>query len=298
VVSAEFATDDGQTVTVVNDAGTGRNVLPRGGDISEGQRIATAGDLLRPPVVGLLAAAGHRRVAIFRRPRVAILATGDEVVAPGRRLTPGKLYASNLVTLAAWCTRYGLSVTTAVAPDSKEKIRAQLLALVADSDAILTSGGAWQGERDLVVRLLDELGWRKVYHRVRMGPGKAVGFGLWQDKPVFCLPGGPPSNHMAFLQLALPGIHRLEGRRQPGLPVQFARLAEPVSGQRNWTQFVHGRLTANAGEALFHPLHIKNRLQEIARMEAIVTIAESTERLPGGAVVSVQVLAGAGATGR
>jgi molybdopterin molybdotransferase len=294
VVSAEFATDDGQFITVVNDAHPGRNILRQGGDIALGQQIVVAGDVLQPTTIGLLAAAGHARVPVFRRPRVAILATGDEVVAPGQPLAAGKLYASNLVTLAGWCTRYGMPVATSVVPDRRAEIRAQLLARIQDHDAVLTSGGAWNGERDLVVQLLEELGWQEIYHRVRIGPGKAVGFGLWEGKPVFCLPGGPPSNHMAFLQLALPGLHRLGGYRQPGLPVQVARLAEPIRGQKDWTQFVHGRLELNEECVVFHPLKMKSRLQEMAHVEGIVMIPEGTERIAQGTVVRVQTLAGRG----
>ena len=290
VISDEFTCLEGGIVTVANDAEPGRNILRRGSDVAVGQRIVAAGELLRPTQVGLLAAAGHGRVSVFRRPRVAIVATGDEVVAPGNPLAEGKLYASNLVTLAAWCARYGMAVTTAVVQDSEDQIRAELLACLQDHDAILTSGGAWTGEHDLVVHLLDELGWEKVYHRVRIGPGKAVGFGLWQGKLVFCLPGGPPSNHMAFLQLALPGLHRLEGRAQPGLPVQVARLAQPIQGQRSWTQFVHGRLERDSTGLVFHPLRMKSRLQEMAQMEALVQIPEGTEWLEAGTIVPVQML--------
>jgi len=290
VLSGEFASLEGDTLIVTNDAEPGRNILHRGSDVAVGQRIVAAGELLQPTHVGLLAAAGHGRLRVFRRPRVAIVATGDEVVAPGSPLAEGKLYASNLVTLACWCARYGLALATAVVRDSEHQIRAQLLACLQDHDAILTSGGAWTSERDLVMHLLDELGWQEIYHGVRIGPGKAVGLGLWQGKPVFCLPGGPASNHMAFLQLALPGLHRLEGRTRPGLPIQVARLAQPIQGQKGWTQFVHGRLERGSSGLVFHPLRMKSRLHEMAQMEAIVQIPEETEWLDAGATVPVQVL--------
>ena len=290
VISEEFTSLEEGIVTVANDAEPGRNILRQGSDVAVGQRIVTAGDLLQPTQVGLLAAAGHGRLSVFRRPRVAVVATGDEVVAPGKPLVEGKLYASNLVTLASWCARYGMAVTTVVVRDNEDQIRAQLLACLQDHDAILTSGGAWTSERDLVVHLLDELGWEKIYHRVRIGPGKAVGFGLWQGKPVFCLPGGPSSNHMAFLQLALPGLHRLEGRAQAGLPVQSARLAQSIQGQKSWTQFVHGSLERSSTGLIFHPLRMKSRLQEMAQMEALVQIPEGTEWLAAGTIVPAQVL--------
>lgn len=290
VVSAEFASDDGQVVTVVNDAEPGRNILARGTDVARSQTVVAAGTVLRPVTVGLLAAAGHARLPVYRRPRVAILATGDEVVAPGTPLAPGKLYASNVATLAAWCSSAGLSVTTRILPDARDAILGGLQESLAEHDAILTSGGAWNSDRDLVVRLLDELGWHKHYHRVRMGPGKAVAFGLWQGKPVFCLPGGPPSNHMAFLQLALPGLGRLEGRTRPGLPVQVARLARSVQGQREWTQFIHGRLERSAEGLIVHPMRLKSRLQEMAGTEAIVQVPEGVEEIPDGTLIDVQLL--------
>lgn len=290
VVSDEFTSLDGDILSITNSAEPGRNILRRGSDVAVGQRIVATGELLRPTQVGLLAAAGHGQLRVFRRPRAAIVATGDEVVAPGHPLTEGKLYASNLVTLASWCAGYGMGVTTAVVPDSEDQIRAEFLACLQDHDAILTSGGAWTSERDLVVHVLDELGWKEIYHGVRIGPGKAVGFGLWQGKPVFCLPGGPSSNHMAFLQLALPALHRLEGRTQPSLPVQVVRLAQPIQGQKEWTQFVHGCLERSKTGLVFHPLRRKSRLQEMAQMEALVQVPEGTEWLEAGTMVPVQVL--------
>ena len=134
------------------------------------------------------------------------------------------------------------------------------------------------------------LGWRKLYHRVRMGPGKAVVFGLYQRKPVFILPGGPPSNHMAFLQLALPGLHRLAGYALPGLPLLPAVLTEPISGQVDWTQFVHGRLDAGDGHLRFIPLRSNSRLVEMAHTDAVARIPEGVEIIPAGSEILVQAL--------
>jgi molybdopterin molybdotransferase len=259
-------------------------------DVSKSQRIIPAGTVLRPAQVGLLAAAGHHEAAVIKRPKVAIIATGAEVVAPGHPLKSGKVFASNLVTLVAWCRHYGLSTSTDVVVDDRDAIEAALLEAVEDHDAIVTSGGAWMGERDLVARLLDAMGWRMVYHRVRIGPGKAVGFGFWQGKPVFILPGGPPSNQMAFLQLALPGLHRLSGYARPGLPTRKAKLASTVSGQRDWTQFIEGRFEQVSGVVQFRPQKQKSRLQSMADCEGYLTIPEGMSRLEAGREVSVQIL--------
>ena len=292
VVSGEFASDDGAWVTVTADAAPGRNILRRGTDVTRGDLVAPAGTRLRPAQVGLLAAAGHGRVPVVRRPKVAIIATGDEVIAPGKALGTGQLYASNLVTLAAWCAHYGFETAVSVVPDQAAAIERCLTAALDECDAVITSGGAWTGERDLVVHLLDGLPWQKVYHKVKLGPGKAVAFGLARGKPVFCLPGGPPSNQMAFLQLALPGLLKLAGYRRPRLPEVAATLAEPVEGQVDWTQFIGGRLERTPTGDLFHPLQLASRLQSMAQAEALLAIPEGTASIPRGARVHVQLLPG------
>jgi molybdopterin molybdotransferase len=290
VVAEEFTQRFGDTIRVINDAHPGRNILPQGSDVRRGELLVHKGVRLAPPTVGLLAAAGYQSLPVVRQLKVAILATGDEVVAPGEPLQPGKLYASNLVTLAAWCVRYGYAVETFVVRDDADLIRKKLVTCLQDYDVVLTSGGAWSGERDLVVRILDELGWHKIYHRVRIGPGKAVAFGLFAEKPVFCLPGGPPSNHMAFLQLALPGLQKKAGEQDVGLPVQKMRLAKAISGQVDWTQCVHGRLEETTDIPLFHPLNPPSRLQMMSAADAIVKIPEGQSTIPQGQMVEGQVL--------
>lgn len=290
VVSEEFATDDGRVVTVVNDADPGRNVLARGSDVRAGEPLFPDGIVLAPAQVGLLAAAGCSELRVGRRPRVAIIATGDEVIAPGQTLREGQLFASNLVTLNAWCACYGMAVAVSVVKDDSAMIECALLDAVAAHDAVLTSGGAWGGERDLVVRLLDQLGWQKVVHRVKMGPGKAVGFGLLRDTPVFCLPGGPPSNQMAFIQIALPGLMKLAGYARPGLPKIPVTLAEGVRAQSDWTQFLDGRFRRADGEILFHPYKMASRLQSMASSEGILEIPEGVEEIRRGSRVWVQIL--------
>jgi len=290
IVSEEFTQTQAGFVMVMNTAEPWRNVLPQGADVHCGEWILPAGQQLHPTMIGLLAAAGYAEVPVIQRPRVAVLATGDEVLAPGQPLVQGKLYASNCYTLAAWCQHYGFYVETHVLHDEENSIRQAITSCLQQFDAILTSGGAWKGERDLVIQMLDSLGWQKIYHRVRIGPGKAVGFGIFESKPVFCLPGGPPSNHMAFLQLALPGLHTLAGISQPGLKLLPAMMAETIYGQPDWTQFVHGRLSQQAQNLVFHPLKQRSRLQEMAQTQAIVQIAEGQSELSANRAVMVQVL--------
>jgi molybdopterin molybdotransferase len=291
VVAEEFTEPESGNITVHNHAEPGRNILPRGSDVAEGEIVGHRGSLVTPGLAGLLAAAGHSHIPVVRRPTVAIIATGDEVVVPGRPLPEGKLYASNMTTLGGWCLRYGMQPVLKVVADDFETIYRTLADQVQRVDAIVTSGGAWTGDRDLVAKVLDRLGWQQVFHRIRIGPGKAAGFGLLKQKPIFILPGGPPSNLMGFLQIALPGLLKLAGHRHTGLPKVKVRLTTELTGRNiDWTQFIYGRLQPEEDLPLFHSLKAKSRLRSMAEAQAVVAIPEGEILLPAGAVVSAQRL--------
>ncbi len=291
VVSEEFVAPLGDTVQIMTYAEPGRNILPRGCDVAVGKNLARQGYPLTPGLVGLLAAAGHSHVPVVRNPLVAIVATGDEVVAPGQSLPDGKLYASNLTTLGAWCRRYRMGTQVSIVKDDPLEMTRSFNAAIVAADAIVTSGGAWTGDRDMVAQILASLGWEQVFHRIRIGPGKAVGFGVLAGKPVFILPGGPPSNLMGFLQIALPGLLRLAGYRQPGLPQTTVRLASDLTGSHaDWTQFIFGTLAVQGDRPLFQPLRGASRLRSMAEAEAVVAIPEGQTLLPAGSLVPAQLL--------
>ena len=139
--------------------------------------------------------------------------------------------------------------------------------------------------------MLEGLGWKEYFHRIRIGPGKAVGFGMIDGKPVFILPGGPSSNLMGFLQIALPGLLALAGHANPHLPRINPRLAADLEGrERDWTDFFFGRLEEVEGFPVFYPLKGSSRLRAIAEAEAIASIPEGQEHLLKGAIISVQLL--------
>jgi molybdopterin molybdotransferase len=291
VVSEEFVTVEGDEVRVGIFAEPGRNILARGSDVARGKIVVEKGSRLTPGMVGILAAAGHSRIPVFRNPFVAILATGDEVVAPGQPLPEGKLYASNITTLGAWCRRYRMKTRMELVRDDPEEIYHALKTLANEADAVVTSGGAWTGDRDMVVQILERLGWEQAFHRIRIGPGKAVWFGLLGGKPIFILPGGPPSNLMGFLQIALPGLLKLAGHARPGLPVTPVRTALDLKGRHaHWTQFIFGMIEKQADLPVFHPLKGASRLKSMAEAEAVAAIPEGETLIPAGTVIPAQLL--------
>ncbi len=291
VLSEEFAKPDGNDVLVMNFAEPGRNIQPRGRDVESRTYIIKKGQRLSPGIIGLIAAAGHSMVPVFKNPTIAIIGTGDEIVLPGEPLTEGKLYASNIMTIHAWCKRYKMNTLMTVVNDDFDTLTSTIKTISARADAIITSGGAWTGDRDLVAQVFEGLGWQQYFHRIRIGPGKAVGFGMLDKKPVFILPGGPSSNLMGFLQIALPGLRTLAGHAHPNLPTINARLAVDLKGrQRDWTDFFFGTLGEEEGSPVFYPIKGSSRLRDIAEADAITSIPEGQDNLFKGSMISVQVL--------
>ena len=282
-----------EEVCVKANAERGRNVLRAGGEVKAKAIIVKIGGRLLPGYLGLAAAAGINRASVYRTPRVAVLGVGDEVVAPGEHLHPGQLYASNLVTMESWLASFGIPHNMSVVKDNKSAIKQELMNHLPDVDTILTSGGAWGSEGDLVINTLDELGWQEIFHHVRMGPGKGIAFGLWEGKPVFCLPGGPASNEMAFLQLALPGVMRMGGENRHPLQTVSARLAENLRGRhRAWTEFKDATLSCDSeGNYTVRLYRDRSRLQAIASANCLVCVPEGAESMNLGEVVPVQILA-------
>jgi len=290
VVANEFTTDRETWVEVTATAEPGRNILACASDVRAGERMVHSGERLTPGKIGLLAAAGHARVPVVPKPRVALIATGTEIVPPGQPLSQGKVYASNLMTLNAWCMKYGMLTELVFVEDHAPAIRHQLELAASRADAVITSGGAWTSRRDLMAKVLHDLGWQKIFHRVRMGPGKAVGLGLLNGKPVFILPGGPPSNLMAFLAIALPGLIKMAGQNHPPLPVIETVLTKEVTGQADWTQFLFGRLQPAGRMPGFCPEKPLSRLRSMAQADAVLTMAEGVSRIAQGTCLEVQLL--------
>ena len=291
VISEEYVQPAGSEVLMEAPPTANKNIRRRGNDVALREQIIQANLQITPALVGLLATAGHSTIPVFKNPVVGIIGSGDELVEPGRPLTKSGVYASNIMTLAGFCHKYHMQTRLTIVKDDYTALHNTLQLMVAETDALLTSGGAWTGERDLMAQVLGELGWQEMFHRIRIGPGKAVGFGLLNQKPVFILPGGPTSNLMSFLQIALPGLLSLSGHANPGLPRIKARLALDLKGEFNWTDFFYGTLD-HAGDTLpvFYPMAKRTPVADIAKATAIVAIVEDKDTLAAGEIINVQLL--------
>ncbi len=290
VLAEEFTEQDSAYVSAFANAEPGRNILAKGSEIAEAEILVGSGQVLTPGRISLVVAGGLDGLEVFRRPVVGLLATGNEVLLPGRPPETGKLFASNLALQDAWLRSASLRTIVRQASDSFESLADAVQSMLLECDVLLTSGGAWKGDRDLIVKVLEGLGWKHVFHRVRMGPGKAVAMGFLRGKPIFCLPGGPPSNEAAFLLIALPAVLRMTGHTGSPYPCLTGIMEEEVGGQSDWTQVIHCRAATQGFSTHLTPLDSRRRLRSMATADALVLVPEGVERIPPGTTVQYLAL--------
>ena len=210
----------GKRVTVKESCQTGNYVRPAGLDFALGDPGPRAGRLLSSRDVGLIAAMNHPWVAVRRRPRVAILATGDEVVMPGEPLGPSQIVSSNGLALAAFVRACGGEpVQLGIAADREDSL-AGLAAGAKGADLLLTAGGASVGEHDLVQKVLGGQGMQLDFWKIAMRPGKPLMFGELGGTPVIGLPGNPVSAVVCSLLFARPAMNALLGLDAPAHPLE------------------------------------------------------------------------------
>ena len=219
VIQEDTEAGDGN-VTVKESCKAGNYVRPAGLDFAEGDPGPQAGRLLTARDVGLIAAMNHPWAQVRRRPRVAILATGDEVVMPGEPLGPSQIVSSNGLALAAFVRACGGEpIQLGIAPDKEEQLAA-LAAGAKGADLLLTAGGASVGEHDLVQKVLGEQGLELDFWKIAMRPGKPLMFGQLGGTPMIGLPGNPVSAVVCSLLFARPALNALLGLDRPAHPVQ------------------------------------------------------------------------------
>jgi molybdopterin molybdotransferase len=280
-------------VEVLSPSPAGTHVRRRGSDMAAGTLVLRAGTECGPAEIGALAALSRPVVTVGRRPTVAILATGDELIEPHEPLLPGRIVNSNGPALAALVRQHGgVPVVLPTAPDRRDVIRAAF-ASAASADFILSSGGVSVGDHDYVKEVLAELGARPVFWRVAMKPGKPLYFSVLEGKPCFGLPGNPVSSMVSFLQFVRPAIRRAVGYRDGDLLLPSARalVDGPVRNQddrrgylRAALRFDHGRLRARVMEA-----QGSHQLTSMLGASGLVVI-EPGEAIEAGGEVTVQVI--------
>jgi molybdopterin molybdotransferase len=289
-------TDVGKaTVTVRRDRDVGVNIRKAGEDIRKGQTVLRAGTPLGPAHLGVLASLAVAHPLVHRRPRVAILASGDEIVdvdQPEAILSGRRTASSNTHTIAALVQRAGGEpVSLGIAGDSPESLRAHF-ARAAEADLLVTTAGISVGEHDHLRTVLDELGAEQRFWRVRMRPGAPVGFGLLHGVPWIGLPGNPVSTMVTFELFVRPAIRAMSGHALPFRRAIIVRAAEPISLRPKLQHFLRAIVvdTPAGPEARLTGPQGSGILTSMARANALLVIPEGQFETPAGAEVTAILL--------
>lgn len=294
VIAQEDTRRDGDRLVV--DAHTlgalepGTFVRPRGSELHEHDVVCTPGRRLGPGDIALLAGCGHATVPVIRRPRVAILSTGDELVPVGTRPAGAQVISSNGLVLAALVRRAGcIPVELGDVGDDRERLRAALVEGLR-ADVLVTSGGISVGDHDLVHAELESLGARTIVRGVALRPGKPTTFAVTDACRIFALPGNPASSFVTFALFVHPLLRRLAGvEGDPRLPRRTVRLTAPASGAGRRDHYIRARaLSEDMAEPL--PKQQSGDLCSIAGGELLLPVPAGVAELPAGATVHALVL--------
>jgi molybdopterin molybdotransferase len=298
-VSRKSSRGDLSHIGILCQAEKGLNVRCRGEDIARGNLILKRGQVLRPQEIGVLASLGHSTALVIRRPIVAILATGDELIGADQPLAPGKIYDSNTYTVAAEVSRYGgIPKILGIGRDSVQSLN-EKIAEALDADMLITSGGVSKGDYDIVKDVLAEHG-EIGFWTVCMKPGKPLAFGVIKKVagrkkrklPHLGLPGNPVSSMITFEQFARPAILKMMGMKILAKPTIRAIIEDDIANTDGRRLFARVMVTKRGGQyhaSLTGPQG-SGILTSMAKANGLAVIPESSKGIKAGDMVEVQML--------
>jgi len=292
VEQQEECAREGERVRFLRAAVPGRFIRSRGSDVASGAVALRRGEALDAGALALAASLGQPRLHLHRRPRVAIVPTGDELAPAGSRPAPGHVVESNGIALAAAAWEAGADPDVLPPVPDDPRALARALRAVRRHDAIVTVGGVSVGDRDLVRDALTAAGARLDFWRVAMRPGKPFAFGRWGDAAVFGLPGNPASALVTFELFVRPALRRLAGLSGAGRLVLPVRLSKRVEKPAGLTVYLRVRLRREGRNLVADPLpsQVSGNLSSAALLDALAVLPASRASMPRGAWVDAIVL--------
>lgn len=292
VVPLEHTDHDETTVMVKGRVCLGDYIRFRGSDMVAGQIAIVSGSVLRPAEINLLASFSRLRVNVYRRPTVAIISTGDELVPPGHTVGPGQLIDSNGYSLAAALRETGAEpVMLGIAQDDLESLREKISAGLKE-DVLITSAGVSTGDRDLVRQVLEEAGAVQLFWRVNIKPSGPTACARKGGKLIFSLPGNPVSSMIAYEQLVRPALLKLMGHEKVMKKLFKARLTSPLTNETSKLRFLRVRVTETADGFTAESAGDQNTgiISTMIRANGIAVLSPDCSRLETGDFVDVQLL--------
>jgi molybdopterin molybdotransferase len=284
IVIQEDTDRDGDEVSIRESSPVGKHVRAQGSDVSSEALLVRAGARLWPGEFGLLASQNIERVHVYRRPKVAILSTGDELRQLGDDLEPGMIINSNVYVLTEMLRAVGaIPVPLPAAPDALAEIEGSLRTAL-EADVVITTGGVSVGEYDFVNEAFENVGIEPMFWKVRIKPGKPASFAQYQGKPVIGVPGNPISAMVAFEVLIAPCLRKMLGDPQPHPEPVVARLREPYRRRPGRVEIARGVATREGDEIIvaLHPLQGSGSLPSFVGVNALVILPADKAELAAG----------------
>lgn len=293
VLMVEHASVIGQRVTPDRTLAPGENIVPAGAEARSGSTLIPPGTRIGPQHIALAAACGYETLSVYAKPRVAILATGDELVPLNQQPLPHQIRNSNSYSLAAQVARQSaIPVVHPAVHDSLEQTEAAIRSAL-DCDLLLLSGGVSMGQYDFVEQALANLNAEFFFTGARIQPGKPIVFGRLPEDNLyfFGLPGNPVSTLVTFALFAAPLLAALSGRRHLGPEFAQATLAQPVAAKPNLTRFLPAHIESTAIESTIRPISWQGSGDQsaAAKTNCFLVAPENTPLNPGDTVTFLRL---------
>ena len=292
VIRIEDTQPQETAVQIFVPAKKGQYIRLAGQDVCAGDKVLTIGTEIRPAEIGLLAAQGRSFISVYRRPLVAILSTGDELIDIDQIPTDGKIVNNNSYALAAQVRQCGaVPVMIGIARDTRENLH-EKLSTAARADLIVTSGGVSVGDFDLVKNIMQEKGNRMIFWQVAMCPGRPLAFGFIQEVPAIGLPGNPGSTMVSFEQFARPAILKMMGHRNLLRKTIQAVMREDFRKKPGMRYLVFVRLTEENGQIIASSTSEQGAgmLRAMVLADGLAELPEDISEVKKGDIVTVQLL--------
>jgi molybdopterin molybdotransferase len=294
VVMLENVKLDGDKIAVSSPVTPWENVSKKGEDVRKGQVIAEAGTRLKPQHLGLIAAFGIAEVKVFRRPRIAILATGNELAELGGKLRREQVFDTNRTVLCALCSELGAqTLDLGIARDDVDEISQKLRLGLMKADGVISSGGTSVGGLDLVPETVSKVGKPGVIvHGIAMRPGMPTALAVVKDKPIIVLPGNPVAAMLSFEVFGRPLVSRMLGlKRSEARPVLRARITRRIATSLGRKNFVRVRVLQKDDDFVAEPISARGSslISTMTRANGYVVAPENVEGLEEGDIVSVHM---------
>lgn len=301
IVMVEHSDVRNDQLVIIKAVSPGSGIAFTGTDVSSGQIILYQGDLLTSRETGILAAIGETKIHVWRQPKIAIISTGNEIIAPGQPMVPGLVYDSNARIIADAVKELGGEpLELGIAIDNIDQLREKLSQALQVADMILLSGGTSKGEGDLSYQVVYELNDPGVIvHGVALKPGKPICLAASQGKPVVVLPGFPTSAIFTFHEFVAPVIRQLAGLSSASLSIEKAELAVHVNSEVGRAEFLLVRLFENPQNLLnndkpslsAYPIGKgSGSVTTFSNADGFVRIDQHVELLQAGSEVDVQLI--------